>query len=318
MKKHIKKICFVILALMVVFAGCQKSSEPKNNETIERKDPKKEFGNFTPYAIKYYEDNNRVDIHFVETPMVFTLNLKEKNSHSYLEIVKSSIKSATPVLVSTYEGGMIGSKIEVATVERSSDAVIEKFKKGAHSPDSTPLSKESDIVPMPSEAVMNTVFNQCKNDPDQSFAFKPDGCYARAHKMMAIISQNGYMSGKQFVYGNLAVNIGNGCCQTWGWHVAPLIRFRNAANQIEVRIFDPSVSSTPLTKAQWEALITSSCTSGSGIALRFLARPEVYNRNPNTGQTTTDNNLTKTFCTLNLYKQYSGGCMALPPGACSW
>jgi len=165
---------------------------------------------------------------------------------------------------------------------------------------------------------MNSIFNQCAIDPDQSFAFKPDGCYARAHKMMAVIAQNGYMSGKQFVYGNLAVAVGGGCCQTWGWHVAPLVRFKNASNQIEVRIFDPSVANNPLTIAQWESIITSSCTSGSNIQLRFLARPEVYNRLPNTGTVTYDNTFAKTYCTLNLYRPYSGGCVWPPAGACSW
>jgi len=134
MKKFLCTLSCLVVAIALFMTACSKSSEDRSIETIERNDPKTEFGNFTPTVFRYSENNTRVDINFVETPLVFTLNLKEKGSHHYLEIIKSSIKSLTPVLINVYEGGMIGSKIEIATVEKSSASVIEKFKKEAVSP----------------------------------------------------------------------------------------------------------------------------------------------------------------------------------------
>ena len=318
MKKLLITVSIFAIFISIFFIACNKKNEKTTTfETILRDDPKAEFGNFTPTVIRFSESNTRVDVNFVETPVVLTLNLREKNSNAYLDIIKSAIKSSTPIFIYIYKNGMIGSKLEIASIKEASPDIINKSKREV-SLSSVPLSKENDIPPMPSEAVMNSIFNLCKNDPDQAFDFKPDGCYARAHKMMAIIAQNGYMCGKQFIYGNLAVTVNGSCCQTWGWHVAPLIRFKNSSGAIEVRIFDPSVSNTPLTKEQWYALCTSSCTPGSSISQYFLARPEVYNRNPTTGQVTYDNNLSKTYCTLNLYKQFSGGCVWPPSGACSW
>jgi hypothetical protein len=65
------------------------------------------------------------------------------------------------------------------------------------------------------------------------FQYVIDGCYARAHQMRRIITTRyGYCCEKVFSFGTngdtLAVqaNKWGGCCVTWWYHVAPLVRVR--------------------------------------------------------------------------------------------
>jgi hypothetical protein len=66
------------------------------------------------------------------------------------------------------------------------------------------------------------------------FQYVRDGCYARAHKMRQIITElYGYCCEKVFSFAipypnRLAVkaNKWSGCCVTWWYHVAPLVRVR--------------------------------------------------------------------------------------------
>src|SRR5262249_38994697 len=66
------------------------------------------------------------------------------------------------------------------------------------------------------------------------FPYVRDGCYARAHQMYRIITTRyGYCCDKVFSFANqgndkLAVKATKwgGCCVTWWYHVAPLLRVR--------------------------------------------------------------------------------------------
>jgi hypothetical protein len=318
MKKTISYLFVLLIGMGGAFVACQK--ENKNSapvETIVRTDSSKVFGSLTPTTVNI--KNNRADVFFVQTPLVFTLDLREQNSKKYLDLINAAVKNEMPVAVSVYKNGMVESKIEIAAVREASREAIDRYK-NEYTPNRPLTTKEDDIPLMPSEATMNLIFAACASDPVQTFAFKADGCYARAHEMARIIELNGYGCGKLFIYASstpLAVSVNAFCCQQWSFHVAPLVRFKNASGVAEVRVFDPSIFSTPVTKDQWFAACKSSCYPGSNIGATFLAQPYVYNRATN-GAISRDNNYVKTDCTLAAYAGLSGGCVNPPPGACSW
>jgi hypothetical protein len=318
MKKTISYLLVLLIGTGCAFVACNK--ENKNNspvETIVRTDSAKLFGSLTPTTVNV--KNNRADVFFVQTAMVFTLDLREQNSREYLDLINTAIKNEVPVAVSVYKNGILDSKVEIAAVKEASREAIEKYK-ADYIPRRPLTTKEDDIPLMPSEATMNLIFSACATDPVQTFAFKSDGCYARAHQMARIIQQNGYGCGKLFIYASsspLAVTVSSFCCQQWSFHVAPLVRFKNASGVAEVRVFDPSLFSTPVTKDEWFNKCKSTCYPGSNIGATFLAQPYVYNRAPN-GAISRDANYAKTECTLNAYAGLSGGCVNPPAGACSW
>jgi hypothetical protein len=318
MKKTLTYLFVLLIGIGCAFVACNKENKSETPvETIIRTDSTRDFGSLTPTTVNV--SNNRANIYFVQTPLVFTLNLREKGSKQYLDLINTAIKKDIPVAVSIYKHGGIGSMLEIAGIKDASPLALEKF-----AVDYTPkkpllISKEEDIVPIPSEALMNLMFTACQSDPVQTFAYKADGCYARAHEMRKVLEDNGYACGKLFIYASstpLAVSVSSSCCQTWSFHVAPLVRFYDASGVAQVRIFDPSLFSTPVTKDQWFAACKSSCFPGANIGSTFLAQPYVYNRATN-GSIARDNNYSKTQCTLNAYAGYSGGCFSLP-GACSW
>lgn len=325
MKKTISYLFVLLIGLSCTFVACTKegknsSPSEENNpplQTIVRTDSSKLFGNLTPTVVNV--KNNRADIFFAQTPMVFTLDLREKNSQKNLDLIKAAIKDEIPVAVSVYKNGILESKIEIAAVEAASKQAIDKYMLD-YAPKRPLTTKEDDIPLMPSEAKMNLIFTACASDPVQTFAFKSDGCYARAHQMAKIIAMNGYGCGKLFIYATsapLAVTVSSFCCQQWSFHVAPLVRFKNAAGVAEVRVFDPSLFSTPVTKDEWFNKCKSTCYPGSNIGATFLAQPYVYNRTVS-GSIARDDSYAKTDCTLAAYAGLSGGCITPPGGACSW
>lgn len=318
MKKTITYLFVLLIGITYGFVACNK--ENKNGtplETISRTDSTQDFGSLTPTTVNV--SNNRANIYFVQTPLVFTLDLREKNSKQYLNLVNAAIKKNIPVAISIYKDGGIGSMLEIAIIKDAPPQALERFAVDYTPKQPLLLSKEEDIIPMPNEATMNLMFTACQTDPVQTFNYKADGCYARAHQMRRVLENNGYACGKLFIYASsspLAVTVSSSCCQTWSYHVAPLVRFYDAAGVAQVRIFDPSLFSTPVTKDQWFAACKSSCFPGANIGSTFLAQPYVYNRATN-GSIARDNNYVKTECTLNAYAGYSGGCFSIT-GACSW
>jgi len=319
MRKNVSYLFALLIVAGCAFVACKKENknEPPPPETIVRTDSSKVFGNLTPTNVSVR--NNRADIYFIQTPLVFTLDLREQNSKKYLDLLKTAVEKEIPVAVSVYKNGILDSKIEIAAVEEASQQAIDRFK-AEYAPKKPLITKEDDIPLMPNEATMNLIFSACATDPVQTFAFKSDGCYARAHEMARVIAMNGYGCGKLFIYASstpLAVDVSSFCCQQWSFHVAPLVRFKNASGVAEVRVFDPSLFSTPVTKEEWFNKCRSTCYPGSNIGATFLAQPYVYNRAPN-GAISRDDNFVKTNCTLAAYAGLSGGCITPPPGACSW
>ncbi|MBI3542442.1 MAG: hypothetical protein HY075_04095 [Deltaproteobacteria bacterium] len=84
------------------------------------------------------------------------------------------------------------------------------------------------------------------------------GCFARAHAMSYLLEKKGVYSRKIFVHGNLDVKskwAASGEAKWW-FHVATLVRVDFPGKGPVDMVFDPSLSSCPLTVQQWTSTLT--------------------------------------------------------------
>lgn len=120
------------------------------------------------------------------------------------------------------------------------------------------------------------------------FQYVRDGCYARAHKMRKIIEEDyRYCCEKVFSFANqnddeLAVRAGKwgGCCVTWWYHVAPLIRVR--ANILGLKlvlaiVIDPSMFDRPVLLSTWlMAQQDMTCSSNAKVSMYSIQPGSAY------------------------------------------
>jgi len=147
------------------------------------------------------------------------------------------------------------------------------------------------------------------------FQYVRDGCYARAHQMRKIITQRfGYCCEKVFSFANrndddLAVraNKWGGCCVTWWYHVAPLIRVRVRLGPFSVvlaLVVDPSMFDKPVLLSTWlMAQENTGCAPNANVSMYSIQSGAAYT--PVNYQGTafaTDPTYTSTNATLILYR----------------
>lgn len=299
-----KWMLLMVLALpLMFFFACNKSKDVAPHE--ENTSAKVVLGEYAPHMIDGPKDNI-VKIGFMQSARLFTLDMRLKSSNAYLKALKVALEDEVPVTVIIYEGST-----EIAEISTASKVGIEQYKKATTS-SSTPATKES-LPVIPSEAALNNLF-AAVNTSSIPFGYAVDGCYARAHKMRQIIIANGYECAKQFAYGSLAARSLGGCCVTWSYHVAPLVRFKNASGAIELRILDPALFSAPVAVNTWLNKVKDAMCSGSAtISSTALAYGNVYIRGSN-GSVMYDDNLAKTNCIISKYSGLSG-CTTAPPAS---
>jgi hypothetical protein len=88
------------------------------------------------------------------------------------------------------------------------------------------------------------------------FMFPDDGCWARANEMCRLMENMGHSPRKVWIDGNLETPTANhpSCKVYWGWHVAPTLCVRTRLFLTERWVIDPSLFSTPVTKATWKGV----------------------------------------------------------------
>jgi hypothetical protein len=151
------------------------------------------------------------------------------------------------------------------------------------------------------------------------FQYVRDGCYARAHKMRQIIDdQYGYCCEKVFSFANqdndtLAVkaNKWGGCCVTWWYHVAPLVRVRirirlsfGTFRLVLAMVIDPGMFDKPVLLSTWlMAQEDTSCSPNANLSTYSIQPGSAY-WPTNYGGTTfgTDPTYSQTHSTLTAYK----------------
>jgi hypothetical protein len=120
------------------------------------------------------------------------------------------------------------------------------------------------------------------------FQYVRDGCYARAHKMYWVITTKyKYSCEKIFSFANrspdrLAVEASKwgGCCVTWWYHVAPLVRVavKIGGRSEEVGyVIDPGMFNVPVPVSQWLALQESkTCDPHAKVSMYSLQQGTAY------------------------------------------
>jgi Glutaminase len=153
------------------------------------------------------------------------------------------------------------------------------------------------------------------------FQYVIDGCYARAHKMRWIITTKyNYCCEKVFSFANqnqdtLAVKADKwgGCCVTWWYHVAPLVRVHfgiPAFGKLTVPIsltlamvIDPGMFDKPVLLSTWlSAQANKNCSANAKVSMYSIQPGSAYwPANYQGTQFGTDNNYVQTDQTLTNY-----------------
>jgi hypothetical protein len=101
------------------------------------------------------------------------------------------------------------------------------------------------------------LFEIMAKQPDISFGFPVDGCYARAHLMVRRMQALGYRPGKVWTFARSkrqplvcrTANHPRGYV-TWRYHVAPSVRVR-IDKKVYTMVIDPSMFQGPVTVSRW-------------------------------------------------------------------
>lgn len=154
------------------------------------------------------------------------------------------------------------------------------------------------------------------------FQYVRDGCYARAHKMRQIITdQYGYCCEKVFSFAipppnRLALKAGKwgGCCVTWWYHVAPLVRVRIKIKLLSFNldfvlamVIDPGMFDKPVLLSTWlGAQEDATCWTPAKVTTYSIQPGSAYAPANNMGTAfSTDPNYTATHQTLITYKNFT-------------
>ena len=155
-------------------------------------------------------------------------------------------------------------------------------------------------------------FNQFKNlscavssqCPCIPFQYAADGCYARAHYMRKLMADAGYESQKIFAYaasGRLQAQTKAGCCQAWGWHVAPLVGVETQYST-QLMVIDRSLYHAPVSINDWINKMKSTCAGYLYPTVQQQIRPS-YVYLPDGSR---DDNYSKTYAKMEEYSTLSG------------
>jgi hypothetical protein len=123
-----------------------------------------------------------------------------------------------------------------------------------------------------SEEEANNAFNELAARDDIPYGYPMDGCYARAHKIVRILEDQGIIAGKAFLEGELYIDTKFGEV-AWGYHVAPVIMVKKG-NIVSPYVFDPSLFSKPVPFDEWKAKITAK--SKSKITREYFTNRYAY------------------------------------------
>lgn len=95
-----------------------------------------------------------------------------------------------------------------------------------------------------------SLYDEIASRDDIPFGYPLDGCYARAHKMVRIMEEQGVVAGKAFVEGQLYVDTKFGEVG-WGYHVAPVVLIKKDGKVLPY-VFDPSLFDKPVPYEAWK------------------------------------------------------------------
>lgn len=254
---------FILILSLSIFSSCQKqeglidSKLELRTETISSQtNQEREFIDL----VQIHDEIGENSLHYVtlgESPQLFSFS---KNITSFRKLIDESVANKEPlkVYVNSF-GEVISIKLLTTENKKKWDENNEKeitnltirdketgesrgFSKSFNSFNSV----KSIYNYMQAQSCSN--YSQPETYPCITFQYKPDGCYARAHKMKQVLENKFRKTcNKIFAYGFM--NSGCGSNKGWIFHVAPLVYVGNTAY-----VIDPSLKNvySPLTVRQWK------------------------------------------------------------------
>lgn len=260
------------ISIGVFFASCNSSFEDRSIDSEKTEvDLTSEISLLTtseattknvllPISIGTEEDNGRVVVTFMQTSRPYFLDMQSKNSASCVSLINRAIKEHLSLEISVLEG-----TTEITSIKLVNGLLQKSIQnKLILNPELEVKTRAVSVIP--SEAVLNALYQKIVNQSCGvassgciPFRYPVDGCFARAHAVRRILLNNGYDCQKIFLYGNLAAK--NGCCVTWGYHVAPLVDVSTSSGTV-TRVLDPSLFSSPVSIDVWvNGCLNASCWS---------------------------------------------------------
>jgi hypothetical protein len=172
---------------------------------------------------------------------IILLNVNAFATSSANENLKKTIGKVAPAIATA---GTIDYKTACATCTQIGQA----------SKTATLYSKENnqkvDLTVLTEDEV-NNVFSDVSAREDIPFGYPMDGCYARAHKMVRLMEDQGIIAGKAFVEGELYVDTKFGEVG-WSYHVAPVVLVKKGG-KVEPYVIDPSLFQKAVPYQAWKA-----------------------------------------------------------------
>ena len=329
MKNKILSTLSATLVLMAfLFVGCQNNEK---NKIENNASDKLEVEVFIE-VLNVQETAQKLDHYLVTigfSPIPYRLNKEHEKASAYFSLIKDAFRNKMPLKVNINK-----KNYEVISIEEPSEVELNNWKategKIWNSETHVQPNDIEDLDKMLGENRLTTSFTNyaavvsafnfiktktCDNNSSTNqygcipFAYKRDGCYARAHRMRELIESN-YSNKtvfKLFVYADSPngeyLNIPGCPAPGWTYHVAPIVY---AAAESTWYVLDPSLNSNvPLTFGGWYSYM-----GASNICDTDVQNPEIYGpyqQGCNDDQAyVQDNAYSGTYGVLNAYQNRYG------------
>ncbi len=300
---------------------------------------------FTVAAIRKSPDGRITEYFFNESPRIFELGPKPSSDETAIAKINEALDKKMPIKIVIDPRRSLINKITTPSEAEAKEFLKLRVKlENPEKPTAINLEKidhttfnivdEYLKVPVfklctkvvPNYLKAKVIFDYCAQqscalpgpyavNPCIPFQYVRDGCYARAHKMRWIITTKfKYCCEKVFSFANkgndrLAVQAlkWGGCCVTWWYHVAPLIRVNVTIGKFtftKAMVIDPGMFDQPVTLSAWlSAQANTACSPNAKVSMYSIQQGSAYSPANYAGtQFTTDNNYTATDATLVAYK----------------
>jgi hypothetical protein len=311
--------------------------------------PLKETGILTVAAVREPEGKRPPQLLFNERQQIFALPGAAKSNADVLERLREALRQETPVKVVLNPRAAVIRQL--GTLSPTELREFQRRRTLLENPDKPVRIDVASIDPttfnivdhylnfpcfrlctkiIPNYKTAQTIFDFCAQQSCSlpgpyainhciPFQYVRDGCYARAHKMRQIIENNySYCCEKVFSFANqnydeLAVVASKwgGCCVTWWYHVAPLVRVRIKLQLgsfnlqlVLALVIDPGMFDKPVLLSTWlNAQQNSACSANAHVSMYSIQPGSAYSPANFQGTSfTTDPTYTATDATLVAYK----------------
>ena len=301
---------FAIIGIAFLINGCNKSKDTAQNTLANTEALKKAAAARVPLIqhepitsvmtianMRTTADGSTTRVMFVQNQQVFTVT-----NATDIAALKSAFSNNQAVQVTFDPWGAVASQVSVAS---EADQAYFKAKETVTTPGTIlriDASTTDDMINHTADmGVINTttpgltgvipdmataqlmfdfISHQCCALPGPyavsyciTFQYCPDGCYARASKMVEIINNDyHYKTQKVFSFANAgsdelcvqALKWG-GCCINWWYHVAPLVTI-NTSKGPKAYVMDPAMFDQPVPLATWLHFQTNpACVPGGDV-----------------------------------------------------